>query len=113
MRSVGALAGALALCLLANLSLLANCGSALAGEPKHGGILRIYHRDSPASASIHEGATYSINIPFMAVFNNLVIYKQDVPQNSLDSIVPDLAKAGRGARQQDADLQAAAGRQMA
>jgi peptide/nickel transport system substrate-binding protein len=27
----------------------------------------------------------------MAVFNNLVIYKQDVPQNSLQSIVPDLA----------------------
>jgi len=93
MRSVGALAGALALCLLANLSLLANCGSALAGEPKQGGILRIYHRDSPGSASIHEGATYSVNVPFMPVFNNLVIYKQDVAQNSLDSIVPDLAES--------------------
>src|SRR5947208_14000520 len=62
-----------------------------AEEPKHGGILRIYHRDSPASASIHEEATYSTNIPFMGVFNNLVIYKQDVPQNNLDSIVPELA----------------------
>src|SRR5262249_201617 len=49
------------------------------------------HRDSPASASIHEEATYSTNIPFMGVFNNLVIYKQDVPQNSLDTIVPELA----------------------
>ncbi|MCW3474209.1 ABC transporter substrate-binding protein [Limobrevibacterium gyesilva] len=62
-----------------------------AQEPKRGGILKIYQRDSPASASIHEEATYSTNVPFMAVFNNLVIYKQDVPQNSLDSIVPELA----------------------
>src|SRR5207253_9918931 len=29
--------------------------------------------------------------PAMGVFNNLVIYKQDVPQASLQSIVPDLA----------------------
>src|SRR5437867_3804864 len=62
-----------------------------AGEPKHGGIWRIYHRDSPASASIHEEATFSTVAPFMPVMNNLVIYKQDVPQNSMDSIVPDLA----------------------
>ena len=54
------------------------------GEPKQGGIFRIYHRDSPGSASIHEGATYSVNIPFMPVFNNLVVFKQDVPQNSVD-----------------------------
>ncbi len=60
-------------------------------EPKHGGILRIYHRDNPASASIHEEASPSTTVPFMPVFNNLVIYKQDVPQNSLQSIVPDLA----------------------
>ncbi|MEO6781807.1 MAG: ABC transporter substrate-binding protein, partial [Bradyrhizobium sp.] len=60
---------------------------------KQGGILRMYHRDSPASASIHEEATYSTNVPFMPVFNNLVIYKQDVAQNSMDSIVPDLAES--------------------
>jgi peptide/nickel transport system substrate-binding protein len=68
---------------------------ALAGEPedrgKHGGILRMYHRDSPASASIHEEATFSTNVPFMPVFNNLVIYRQDIAQNSLQSIVPELA----------------------
>jgi peptide/nickel transport system substrate-binding protein len=66
------------------------CGAA-AQEPKSGGILKIYHRDSPASASIHEEATYSANVPFMAIFNNLVLYKQDVPQNSLQSIEPELA----------------------
>src|SRR5207237_6558503 len=65
--------------------------AATAGEPKRGGILKMYHRDSPASASIHEEATYSTNIPFMGVFNNLVIYKQDEPQNSLENIVPELA----------------------
>ena len=58
---------------------------------KQGGVLKMYHRDSPGSASIHEEATFSTNTPFMPVFNNLVIYKQDVAQNSMDSIVPDLA----------------------
>ena len=87
MRSVRALA-AVALSLLAASSV-----AALAGEPKNGGILRVYHRDSPASASIHREATYSVNIPFMPIFNNLVIYKQDVPQNSMESIVPDLAES--------------------
>src|SRR6478752_2991178 len=83
MRSVQA-------CAAAVLSLLAVSAVAEAGE-KQGGILRVYHRDSPASASIHEEATYSVNVPFMPVFNNLIMYKQDVPQNSLESIVPDLA----------------------
>ena len=68
----------------------------------------MYHRDSPASASIHEEATYSTNVPFMPVFNNLVIYEQDVAQNSMDSIVPDLAESWAWSDdQQDADLQAA------
>src|SRR6516225_5623684 len=58
---------------------------------KPGGVLKIYHRDSPASMSILEEATNSTEIPMMGVFNNLVLYKQDVPQNSLQSIVPDLA----------------------
>ena len=64
MRSVHALG-------VAALVMLALPDSSFA-EPKSGGILRMYHRDSPGSASIHEGATYSINVPFMAVFNNLV-----------------------------------------
>src|SRR5438132_1390507 len=77
-------------------SLLIAAGSlttAVADEPKHGGILKIYHRDNPPSASIHEEATYSTVIPFMPIFNNLVLYNQNVPQNSFDSIVPDLAES--------------------
>ncbi len=58
---------------------------------KSGGILKMYHRDNPPSASIHEEATNSTVIPFMPVFNNLVLYDQSKPQNSPDDIVPDLA----------------------
>jgi peptide/nickel transport system substrate-binding protein len=66
-----------------------------AGDPalaqKQGGILRMYSPDSPASMSILEEATVFAEGPMMGVFNNLVIYDQHVPQNSLQSIVPDLA----------------------
>src|SRR6266704_1521356 len=41
--------------------------------------------------SIHEEATFAALGPMMGVFNNLVMYKQDVPLSSLESIVPDLA----------------------
>src|SRR5262245_32065195 len=51
--------------------------AAVAGEPKHGGVLKIYHRDSPPSASIHEEATYSTVIPFMPLFNNLVMRSEE------------------------------------
>jgi peptide/nickel transport system substrate-binding protein len=58
---------------------------------KSGGILRVYHRDSPASMSVHEQGTISAIMPMSQVFNNLVVYDMKVPQNSLSSIVPDLA----------------------
>ncbi|MGD9617674.1 MAG: ABC transporter substrate-binding protein [Alphaproteobacteria bacterium] len=58
---------------------------------KSGGVLRIYHRDSPASMSVHEEGTVGVIMPMMGVFNNLVIFDQNVPQNSEKSIVPDLA----------------------
>jgi peptide/nickel transport system substrate-binding protein len=68
---------------------------AFAAAPTHaqksGGILRIPHVDSPASMSIHEEATIIALGPMMGVFNNLVMFDQHVPQNSLASIVPDLA----------------------
>jgi peptide/nickel transport system substrate-binding protein len=58
---------------------------------QQGGILKIYHRDSPASMSIHEEGSYSVMTPMMPVFNNLVLFDQHVSQNSLKSIVPELA----------------------
>src|SRR3546814_15161418 len=60
---------------------------------KSGGIFKIYHRDTPASASIHEEATNSVNMPFMYVFNNLVLFDQLEPINSLETIRPDLAES--------------------
>ena len=58
---------------------------------KAGGILKISFFDNPASMSLHEEATGAALRPMMGVFNNLVMYRQDVAQNSPDSIVPDLA----------------------
>src|SRR5262249_33667678 len=55
------------------------------------GVLRMSHFDSPASMSMHEESTAAVNRPMMGVFNNLVMYDQHVGQNSLASIVPDLA----------------------
>jgi ABC-type transport system substrate-binding protein len=64
-------------------------GAALAQKP--GGVLQVAHRDSPASMSTLEEVTISTVAPMMAVFNNLVIFDQHMPQNTLQSIVPDLA----------------------
>ena len=58
---------------------------------KSGGTLKIQHMDSPPSASIHEEATVSTAVPFMSVFNNLVMFDQNKPTNSLETIIPDLA----------------------
>jgi peptide/nickel transport system substrate-binding protein len=58
---------------------------------KHGSILRVQHRDSPASMSILEEGTISAIMPMMGVFNNLVLFDQHVPQNRVETIVPDLA----------------------
>src|SRR3954468_23930960 len=58
---------------------------------KSGGILKIQHMDTPPSASIHEEATVSVAVPFMGVFNNLVMFDQHIAKNSLESIIPDLA----------------------
>src|SRR5437867_8268222 len=58
---------------------------------KSGGTLKIGHFDSPASMSMLEESTAAVNRPMMGVFNNLVIYTQDVRQNSPNSIVPELA----------------------
>lgn len=60
---------------------------------KNGGTLRVQHRDNPASASLHEEATVSVQMPFMSIYNNLVLYDQQKPLMSPDTIVPDLAES--------------------
>jgi len=66
-------------------------GSGAALAQKQGGILKIHQWDNPPSLSIHEEVTNATIVPMMGVINNLVMYKQDEPKNSLQSIVPDLA----------------------
>ncbi len=53
--------------------------------------MRIPNIDSPASMSIHEEATFIAEGPMMPVFNNLLLFDQHVAQNSLETIVPELA----------------------
>ena len=63
---------------------------------QRGGTLKLYQGASPASMSVHEEAGYSASVSGMPVFNNLVMYKQNIPQNSVSTIVPDLVPNGRG-----------------
>ena len=78
--------------LMVAAGLLAASG---AGQPafaqKPGGILKMYILDSPPSMSILDGPNPSGQRVMMAVFNNLVMFDQHVKQNSVQSIVPDLA----------------------
>src|SRR5689334_25181954 len=65
--------------------------TAAAWAQKSGGVLKTYDPDSPGGMSIMEEATVFARGPMNGVFNNLVMFDQHVPQNSLQSIVPDLA----------------------
>ena len=62
-------------------------GTAFAQEA--GGILRLDLPDNPPSLSILEESDFVQAM--MGIFNNLVLFDQHVAQNSLGSIVPDLA----------------------
>ena len=76
--------GHYALAVLGTL-LVGGSASDAAFAQKQGGVLRVPHFDSPASMSLLEESTVAVNRPMMGVFNNLVMCKQDVPQNSLKS----------------------------
>lgn len=58
---------------------------------KRGGTLTVSHVDSPPSPSIQEEATASVVIPFMPMFNNLVLFDQHIAQNRVETIRPELA----------------------
>src|ERR1051325_10416956 len=69
--------------------------AAIVGFPavaqQSGGVLKVGHFTSPASMSMLEESTVAVNRPISGVFNNLVMFKQDEPQNNPDSIIPELA----------------------
>src|SRR5260221_13771756 len=73
--------------------LLSMMAANMAFAQKQGGVLRGFHRDSPASMSILEEGSISAIMPMMGVFNNLVLFDQHGRQNHEESIVPDLAKS--------------------
>src|SRR5215469_6649985 len=75
----------------ASALLIAVTASGIALAQKRGGILKMYSPDSPPTMSILEEADLSSQAPLMGVFNNLVMFDQHAKQNSLASIVPDLA----------------------
>ena len=80
-------ARALALFILLASSIFA------AHAQKSGGILRVPQRENPSSASLHEESSISAMQPFMAVYNNLVFYDQQVDMATAESIRPELATA--------------------
>jgi len=68
-------------------------GSALAQTPKPGGHLNVMLReDLPQGFAVHETATVSSSFPSMPCFNNLVIFDQLKRQESLDTLVGELAE---------------------
>ncbi|MDB5404782.1 MAG: peptide transporter substrate-binding protein, partial [Rhodopila sp.] len=78
-------------CLVAASALAAANSPAMA--QKRGGTLIVPHIDTPPSPSIQEEATASVVIPFMPLFNNLVLFDQHIAQHSLETIRPELASA--------------------
>ena len=76
----------------AALTLVLSVGTT-ADAQKRGGVLRMYSLDSPASMSILEEPTVYARGPMMSVFNNLMLFDQHIAQDSLASIVPDLAES--------------------
>jgi len=81
LRALGAVAGLL----------VAMSAADPAVAQKSGGILRVHALDSPPSLSMHEEVDAVPARALMGVFNNLVVFDQHVKQNSLQSVVPDLA----------------------
>src|SRR5438309_3383350 len=79
------------LCTAITAGLLVAMTAGPASAQKQGGVLKMYTPDSPASMSILEEGTVFAQGPMMGVFNNLVMFDQHIAQNSLASIVPDLA----------------------
>jgi peptide/nickel transport system substrate-binding protein len=73
--------------------LLISFGSVEVLAQKSGGVLKMPDFASPASMSIHEEITRAAVNAMMPVFNNLVLFDQHKAQNTIDTIVPDLAES--------------------
>src|SRR5262252_7897208 len=81
LRALGAVAGLL----------VAMSAADPAVAQKSGGVLHVHALDSPPSLSMHEEVDAVPARAMMGVFNHLVVFDQHIKQNSMQSIVPDLA----------------------
>jgi peptide/nickel transport system substrate-binding protein len=63
-----------------------------AQAPKAGGILNATLIEAPPSFSLHEEATISTDWPMMSCYNNLVLFDPLKKQESLETIIPELAE---------------------
>ena len=73
----------------------ATLGANPAWAQKHGGILKLYTLDSPASMSILEETTVFAQRPVMGVFNNLVIVRLELDEfewTGADRMLPHLRR---------------------
>src|SRR5262249_862311 len=89
-REVTAMARGLRASLIATALLAASSANPVLAQ-KPGGVLHVHALDSPPSLSMHEEVDAVPPRAMMGGFNNLVVFGQHVKQNSLQSIVPDLA----------------------
>jgi peptide/nickel transport system substrate-binding protein len=60
--------------------------------PKRGGTLTSVIIEDPPGFSIHEAATVSTVWPMMPCYSNLVLFDQQKPQETVDTVVPELAE---------------------
>lgn len=60
--------------------------------PKRGGVLTSLIIEDPPGFLIHEAATTSILWPMMSCYSNLVLFDQQKPRETVESIVPELAE---------------------
>ena len=70
---------------------LVPCGTGRVWAQKHGGTMQLYIWGNPPSTSIIEEATVSTVVPFMPVFNNLVLFDHHARLATAATIQPELA----------------------
>jgi peptide/nickel transport system substrate-binding protein len=63
-----------------------------AEAPKRGGILNAMLAEDPPGLSIHESATISGVWPVMPCYSNLVLFDPLKPQETADTVIPELAE---------------------
>src|SRR5437899_2718645 len=67
-------------------------GSVAAQMPKRGGALNAMASEDPPGLSIHESSTINSVWPLAPCYSNLVIFDPFKPQETAETVVPELAE---------------------